>query len=63
MTDELLKTEIEENLTPSMSKRLRAIASDAFAFIRSEEANKAFATVALEDLMEALGRMDGPAPN
>ena len=52
MSDNLIQAEIEENLKPSTSKRLRAIVSDAFAFVRSEEANKAFATVTIEDLME-----------
>ena len=43
---------IEENLAPSVSRRLTEVVADAYAFIRSAEANKAFATVTLEQLMQ-----------
>lgn len=36
---------------PKPGRRLRAAISDAFAFVRSAEANKALATVTLEDLV------------
>ena len=36
---------------PKPARRLRAAVSDAFAFVRSVEANKALATVTLEDLI------------
>lgn len=52
-TDELAKVveATEENLTPKISRRLRAVLSDAYAFVRSREANAALATVTLESLM------------
>jgi len=51
MSDDDLTGFVEENLEPSSGKRLRAAVSDAFAFIRSAEANAAIATVTLEQLM------------
>ncbi len=43
--------EIEKNLEPTTSRRIREILSDAYAFIRSAESNAALATVTLEELM------------
>jgi hypothetical protein len=40
-----------ENQAPSASKRLREVIGDAFTFLRSYEANQAFATVTLEGLI------------
>lgn len=51
MSDDSLTAFVEENLEPSTSKRLRDAVADAFTFIRSAEANSAFATVTLEQLM------------
>jgi hypothetical protein len=46
-----------EETDPKPARRLRAAVSDAFAFVRSVEANKAIATVTLEDLIgEAIVR-------
>ena len=41
----------DEGAETTPGRRLRAAISDAFAFIRSAEANQAFATVTLEELM------------
>ena len=43
--------EIEKNLEPKTSRRIREILSDAYAFVRSAESNAALATVTLEELM------------
>jgi len=43
--------DIEEGQEESTSRRVREVISDAYAFIVSAEANKAIATVTLEDLM------------
>jgi hypothetical protein len=43
--------DIEEGKEESTSRRVREVLSDAYSFIRSAEANKAIATVTLEDLM------------
>ena len=42
---------INANVEPDTSKKLRAVISDAYAFVRSAEANRALATVSLEDLI------------
>jgi hypothetical protein len=42
---------VEKNLKPSVSRRLREVVSDAFAFVRSAEANQALATITLDDLI------------
>lgn len=42
---------VEDNLEPKVSRRFRAVLSDAYAFVRSVEANAALATVTLEELM------------
>jgi len=44
----ILESEEED---PKPARRLRVAVSDAFAFVRSAEANKALATVTLEDLI------------
>lgn len=44
----VLESEAED---PNPGRRLRAVISDAFAFVRSAEANLALATVTLEDLV------------
>jgi hypothetical protein len=41
----------DANQAPSASKRLREAINDAFTFLRSCEANQAFATVTLENLI------------
>ena len=41
----------DANQVPSASRRLREAVSDAFTFLRSYEANQAFATVTLENLI------------
>lgn len=51
MADEIVQ-HVEENEEPASHKQFRRVLSDAFAFIRSVEANTAFASVSLEDLME-----------
>ena len=43
--------EVKENLEPKPFRKLRDVVADAYAFIRSVEANQAFATVTLEELM------------
>ena len=43
--------ETEENAKSEPAKRLVSVVSDAYAFIRSEEANAAIATVTIEQLM------------
>lgn len=43
--------EVEDNLDPKVSRRFREVLSDAYAFVRSAEANAALATVTLEELM------------
>ena len=43
--------DIEQGQEPTTSRRIREVISDAYAFIMSAEANKAIATVTLEDLM------------
>ena len=40
-----------EEEDPKPARRLRAAVNDAFTFVRSAEANKALATVSLEDLI------------
>ena len=42
---------IDANLEPSVSKKLRNVIADAFSAIRGAEANKALATVSLEQLI------------
>jgi hypothetical protein len=42
---------IAENQEPSVSKKLRNVIADAFTAVRSAEANKALATVSLEQLI------------
>lgn len=42
---------IQENVSPSVSRKLRAVISDAYSFIRSEAVNRALATVTFETLM------------
>jgi len=46
-----LSFSIKDNTKPSASKRLTQAVGDAFAFIRSAEANAALATVTLEQLI------------
>lgn len=41
----------DTNLVPSHMENLRRVVSDAYAAIRSDEANKALATVSLEQLI------------
>jgi hypothetical protein len=48
---DVLVSEIEESLVTDPDRALREVVSDAYAFIRSVEANQAFATVTLEALM------------
>jgi hypothetical protein len=43
--------DVPERPDPSASRRIRAVLSDAFAFVRSAESNKALAAVTLEDLI------------
>lgn len=50
MADEIVQT-IEDKLEPNPSRKLRAVISDAFSFIKSREANAALATVTFESLM------------
>ena len=50
-TDDLHLILESEEEDPKPARRLRAAVSDAFAFVRSAEANKALATVTLEDLI------------
>lgn len=42
----------EVEASPSKSRRLREVLSDAYTFIRSAESNRALATVTIEQLME-----------
>ena len=42
---------IQENQAPSVSRKLQEVIADAYTFIRSMEANKAFQTVSLEEMM------------
>lgn len=44
-------SETDTNLSPSPVETLRRVVSDAYAAIRSDEANKALATVTLEQLI------------
>ena len=44
--------DIEEGAEATTSRQIREVISDAYAFIMGAEANKAIATVTLEDLME-----------
>lgn len=44
----ILETEEED---PKPARNLRRVVSDAFVFVRSQEANRALATVTLEDLV------------
>jgi len=46
-----LTTVIQENLKPNASRKVRAVISDAYAYIRSGAVNKALATVTFETLM------------
>jgi hypothetical protein len=50
MADEITQ-HINVNLEPSVSKKLRNVIADAFSAVRSAEANKALATVTLEQLI------------
>jgi len=50
MPDEV-QFQVEENVQPSVSRKLRTIVADAFAFVRGAEVNKALADVSIEDLM------------
>jgi hypothetical protein len=50
-TDDLHLIVESDEEDPKPARRLRAAVSDAFAFVRSVEANKALATVTLEDLI------------
>ena len=43
---------IERNTTPRIDRKLREVLADAYTFVRSAEANQAFATVTIEQLME-----------
>jgi hypothetical protein len=43
--------QVEESLEPSAYRKLREVVADAYSFIRSMDANQAFATVTLEELM------------
>ena len=51
MAVDIVSQEVEESLEPKTYRKLRDVVADAYAFIRSVEANQAFATVTLEDLM------------
>jgi len=51
MSNADLTVQVDENLEPKASKRLHEAVADAFTFIRSQELNKAIATVTLEQLM------------
>ena len=51
MSDDLSLT-IDANIVASPTRKLRETISDAYAFIRSMEANQALATVTLEQMME-----------
>jgi len=51
MSEDSLAAFVDANLDPSTGKRLRDAIADAFSFIRSAEANSAFATVTIEQLM------------
>jgi hypothetical protein len=42
---------INKSLTPKTDRKLRSVLADAYTFVRSAEANKAFSTVTLEELM------------
>jgi polyhydroxyalkanoate synthesis regulator protein len=44
--------DIEEGAEETTSRQIREVIADAYAFIQGAEANKAIATVTLEDLME-----------
>lgn len=44
--------EIQDNQEPKKYLQLRAIISDAYAYVRSVEANQAFATVTIETLID-----------
>ena len=50
---------IDISLTPSTERRLREALSDAYAFVRSVESNRAFATVTLEQLINDQIRRNG----
>jgi hypothetical protein len=50
-TDDLHFIIESDEKDPKPARRLRAAVSDAFAFVRSAEANQALATVTLEDLI------------
>jgi len=51
MTIEAVLGQVEENLEPKVSRKFREVLSDTYAFIRSAEANQAFATVSLDQLI------------
>lgn len=51
--------ETDQQPTPSTSRRVRAVLSDTYAFIRSAEANKAIAAVTVEDLMSEQIKRNG----
>jgi len=54
-----IEIQIEENTEPKTARRLREVVNDAFAFIRSAEANQALATVSLDELLDEQIRRDG----
>jgi hypothetical protein len=51
MSIDAVDPDVQENLAPSISRKLIEVVADAYSFIRSAEANAAFATVTLEALM------------
>ena len=51
MTVEVFVEAIKENQTTRPHKQLQTVLADVYSFIRSAEANQAFATVTLEQLM------------
>lgn len=62
MPDEI-EVRIKEKLEPNPSRKLRAVISDAFAFIKSREANAALATVTYESLISEQIARNGETDN